>query len=169
MKDLVVYQSKVRLILFIFLAIIMLATSIFALYAVIEIPNIGVQLVYTFVLVTGILLFGLGSIYLTRQIIIEKKLVILKEEGFIDASSATANPKLIGWERVKEINMIKISGQNFITLHLFDGNVYIETLSKPQRFAVKANLKLGAGHVTLNVQTAKGIKMEELYEIMLTY
>ena len=165
MKELVVYQSKSKQLMLVFLAIIMVAASLLVFLMGLEMQ---VLKHYLFIGIGGIglLFFGFCLLYLIKDLIVGKKLVVVNEQGFYDFSSAIASRDLIGWEQVEELGTYTIQGQVFITVFLFDGDEFIQTLPFMKRLAAKANIKLGAGHININTQAMKGITRDELlYEM----
>lgn len=168
MKELVVYQSKGKQLMFVFLAVIMVATSLFVFTT-----GLGSQdsrnIIFIAIGILGILFFGFCLLYIIKDFIVGKKILVINEKGFYDYSSAIASKDFIGWERVQELGTYTIQGQVFITVFLFDGDEFIKALPVTKRTAVKANIKLGAGHININTQTAKGISREEILHEMSIY
>ena len=165
MKELVVYQSKGKQLMLIFLAVIMVAASLFVLMM-----GVGNQdsMKITFIAIgaIGTLFFGFCLLYMIKDLFVGKKLLVVNEKGFYDYSSAIASKDFIGWERVQELGTYSIQGQVFITVFLFDGEEFLQALPAMKRTAVKANVKLGAGHININTQAIKGMTRDELLHEM---
>lgn len=164
MKELVVYQSKGKQLIFVFLAVIMVSVSLLVLMA-----GLGSQdstLTFITIGIIATLFFGFCLLYLIKDLIFGKKIVVVNEKGFYDYSSAIASKDFIGWERVQELGTYSIQGQVFITVFLFDGEEFLQTLPVMKRTAVRANVKLGAGHININTQALKGMTRDELLHEM---
>ena len=168
MKELVVYQSKGKQLKFVFLALVMVAASLLVFTT-----GLGSQdsrnIIFIAIGLLGILFFGFCLLYIIKDFIVGKKILVVNEKGFYDYSSAIASKDFIGWERVQELGTYTIQGQVFITVFLFDGDEFIKSLPAMKRTAIKANIKLGAGHININTQAAKGISREEILHEMSIY
>lgn len=165
MKELVIYQSKTKQLMLVFLAVIMVAASLLVFLAGLEMQVLR-HFLFIAIGVIGLLFFGFCLLYLIKDLIIGKKLVVVNEQGFYDFSSAIASKDMIAWGRVEELGIYTIQGQVFITVFLLDGEEFIEGLPFMKRTAAKANIKLGAGHININTQAIKGMTRDELlYEM----
>ena len=162
MKELVVYQSKGKQLKFVFLALVMVAASLFVL-----LMGIGsTKITFIAIGAIGTLFFGFCLLYMFKDLIVGKKLLVVNDKGFYDYSSAIASKDFIGWEQVQELGTYSIQGQVFITVFLFDGEEFLQTLPVMKRTAVKANVKLGAGQININTQAIKGMTRDELLHEM---
>ncbi|QEY22180.1 hypothetical protein D0S48_16730 [Psychrobacillus sp. AK 1817] len=151
--------------MFVLMGILMVVTCVFLLITSFEEDNFQ-KLVLMGIGGIGTIFFGFCLGFIIKQLIVGKKLVVVNEEGFYDFSSAIASKQLVEWGGVREIGIFSISGQSFITVHLFDGDAYIESLPSIKRGAIRANLRLGSGHININISTAKGVTIEELLQVM---
>lgn len=158
----VVYQSKMKQVGLVILALIMVLASFFILF-------IG-KPVFILVGVVGTLFFGYAAFYLMKQLFAGKKLVVLTEQGFYDYSSALATKeRLIPWDEVAHIEEVGIVNQDFVSIYLKHPEQVLTNLSKVQRAGIKANVKMGFGEINITLQSAKKFTNEALIEEMLLY
>ncbi|MEI5995419.1 STM3941 family protein [Candidatus Enterococcus mansonii] len=168
-KDFIVYQSKGKQLLLIFLSIIMTGGSAFLLFhRTVDLRTS--PYIFKIVGIVGFLFFGFCLYYFIKQFFIGKKVVVLTADGFYDYSSAIATKDLlIPWKDVVDIALFNIVGQEFISVKLKNREEFLASLSPLIRKSVQANLKLGSNEININLQNAKDVSLEELLERMLLF
>ncbi|MEK4229482.1 STM3941 family protein [Solibacillus sp. FSL H8-0538] len=190
-REFVVYESKRRLLLLTFLALVMVTGSLFVLsisfevqdnfsnqkafkiinlflglFGATDIQHVVNSSLYFGIGILGTIIFGFAMLYSTKQLFSRRKLVIVNENGFYDFSSALAIRDFIKWESVEKIELVIINGQQLISVYLLEGDTFINTLPALKRIAMRGNLKFGFGQVTITVQTAINVTGEQLNHIM---
>lgn len=151
------------------LGLIMVVGSLLILILSFGESNVFLKGIYLSIGSIGTLFFVFCVSYYIKQMIVGKKLFIANNDGFYDLSSAIAYKEFIRWELVEDIGIFTINGQSYITVTLFDGYSFLQSLPYLKRTAIHANLKLGSGHINIAMQTAKDVTMEELLEIMVNF
>jgi hypothetical protein len=172
-NEFIVYQSKGKQFLLIIAAIVMVSLSFIVIFMSRNNENGTFYLfnyLYPIIGIFGVLFFGFGAIYLMKELVGGKQLVVLTQDGFYDYSSAMATKhRLIPWKDVLDIAVFSTFGQPFITVKLKNAEAFLASLSPLHRKAVQANLKLGAYEISITVQQAKGVSLNQLLEQMILF
>lgn len=172
-EEFVVYQSKGKQLLLIFLAVIMTGVSVFLIFPQdLDVGFLGGSGSFLIPLVgiIGTIFFCFCLGYSIKLLLLGKPVVILTKEGFYDYSSALATKdRLIPWKDVTDIGVFNVSGQNFISIRLENREEFLASLSTITRKAAQANLKLGSYEINITMQSAKNVSLEELLMHMAEY
>jgi hypothetical protein len=169
-NEFVVYQSKGKQLLLIIAAIIMVGASFFVIF-IKQNNDYGTSYFLNYLIVIfgllGVLFFGFGTIFLIKEFVAGKQLIVLTQDGFYDYSSAMATKdRLISWQDVADIATFSTMGQPFITVKMKNSEAFLASLSPFHRKAVQANLKLGAYEISITAQQAKGVSLNQLLKEM---
>lgn len=166
MDEVIVKQSNRKQILLILLGVIMVTTSIYALYTSLNRENI------TFIVISviGIIFFGFCLVYMIKKLFFGDKIVVINEEGFYDFSTVMAtNNQLIRWEEVKAIRITKVLGNSFVSVDLKNSKETLENQGLINKILIKINNYMGYDSININLNNAKNINSERLKELMQNY
>ncbi|WP_010294335.1 STM3941 family protein [Clostridium senegalense] len=166
MDNFIVYQSKSKQLSIMFLAIVMLVIGAFLLFFGITAEE-SVNWLCLIIGIVSVVFFGYCLFFILKELFVGKEIVVVNKEGFYDRSSALSKKsELIKWEAVESIKIVSVTGQQFVSIYLIDSDAYLKSISGLRKKAVQANLKLGTGHININMQSAKNVSIEELYDVM---
>lgn len=162
----IVHQSKKKQIQLTFIGFMMVLASLIVLFSgsVLEAGS-----VFTIIGLIGTVFFGVCEVYIIRQLVIGKALVVLTEEGFYDYSSALATKEhIVLWSHVEKIENKGIVKQSFVSVYLRDTEKLFENLSSARKKAIASNAEMGFGEINISLQSAQ-ITNEELIQKMNDY
>ncbi len=164
--DVIVYQSKMKQVGLSLLGLGMVVLSLFVAFAGSIESN---YLILTLGILSAVF-FGICDIYIFKQLIKGKELVILTDDGFYDYSSAIAtNDLLVSWSDVDRIQSKQVINQTFVSIYLKTPDKYLSQLSSYKQKLIAANIEMGLGEINIVLQNAKNCSQEELIELMNGY
>ena len=161
LQDIVIEENKKRIKYMLLLDLIMLAASAAVLWVGFHDKSIMFKLVGA----AGIIYFLAGLFAIAARIVKEKPLLIIKEEGVVDSSSASSTG-FISYLDIDHVEMIDIMGQKAIGLVMCDNEKFMETLPAVKKNNIKNNLKLNYPAVILRVNTAKDMEIKDIYTLL---
>lgn len=165
-NEYIVYQSRLRIVGKFLLGVIMILLFLFTFF-------VGVLEQQWLLLVTsiiGFIFFGYFEIYIIKQLLVGRKLVVLTVEGFYDFSS-TISPKnqLIPWSQVAKIEKIEFAKQEFVSVYLKNSEEVLSELPTMSKKLIAANVKIGFGEININLNSAKKCTVNKLIKKMNRY
>lgn len=96
------------------------------------------------------LFFGTCFIYTLKRIGAKNPVLLVNAKGITDNTSAMSLG-FMPWEEIKEISLLKISGEEFIAFSLENEESYLKKISAKKRILIQANKKLGYKTVCINL------------------
>ena len=171
----VVYQSKWKQGQLVLLSVFMLLVSGFIVFygASLEATTSSERMMKYIMIIVGciaVLFFGTCSLFIFKQFVSGKKLVVLTPQGFYDHSSMLGTKdKIVDWQNVKEITIHTMVGQRYVSVYLNEPDIVLAGMSRVQLKLIQKNVKMGYGELNINVQTARGCTEEELAAQMNRY
>ncbi|MCE5154023.1 hypothetical protein KJB58_06025 [Staphylococcus hyicus] len=113
------------------------------------------------------LFFALGIWFFTKSLLNKKGFAILDEHGFYEYSTAmSTNDTLIPWKEVKEINIKEFGGKRYVQVLLHHPEIVDNARTAIGNMFAKSNAKIGYAGILIDTNTAKGMKTEELFDLM---
>ncbi|MFN0252957.1 MAG: STM3941 family protein [Kofleriaceae bacterium] len=112
----------------------------------------------------GIVFFGACLGFGVRMVFDRRPGFVLREDGFEDYSSGVA-VGFVPWGDIREIAVLRISGQRFIAVRVNNPEVYARRGTAIQRMAHRANMKLCGTPVTISSNTLR-ISFDELVRLL---
>lgn len=114
--------------------------------------------------VAGIVFFGAAFVYGVRTLRDRRPGFVVGPDGFEDRSSAVA-VGFVPWTDVRELAVMRLSGQRFIAVRVANPATYVERGSAWQRVARKANIRLCGTPITISTNTLR-ISTDELVQLL---
>ncbi|MDP4469085.1 STM3941 family protein [Staphylococcus hyicus] len=113
------------------------------------------------------LFFALGIWFFTKSLLNKKGFAILDEHGFYEYSTAmSTNDTLIPWKEVKEINIKEFGAKRYVQVLLHHPEIADNARTAIGNMFAKSNAKIGYAGILIDTNTAKGMKTEELFDLM---
>lgn len=113
------------------------------------------------------LFFALGIWFFTKSLLNKKGFAILDEHGFYEYSTAmSTNDTIIPWKEVKEINIKEFGGKRYVQVLLHHPEIADNARTVIGNMFAKSNAKIGYAGILIDTNTAKGMKTEELFDLM---
>lgn len=159
-EKLVIVNSLRRNVLLIMLGLIM--TTLSVLYLISEKDWLS-----TIIGIIGVLFSGFATIYCIYSAITKKELVIFDKNGITDNSSAVSI-WFIPWNDIGDIWIRIIGNQKFISLTLYNEDMYLEQLSWIKKALLSANKRSGFWIVNITL-VGTGIDIDKLYQKISKY
>lgn len=164
--DVIVYQSKLKQLGLLLLGLGMVVLSLFVAFA----GSIESNYLILILGIFSVLFFGICDIYILKQLIKGKELVILTDDGFYDYSSAIAtNDLLVSWSDVDRIQSKQVINQTFVSIYLKTPDKYLSQLSSYKQKLIAANIEMGLGEINIVLQNAKHCRPGDLITAMNRY
>ncbi|WP_242258262.1 STM3941 family protein [Streptococcus thoraltensis] len=112
------------------------------------IPSFPIQLIG----LPSIAFFGIFLVIYTKKIFSPRPLLIIDEQGITDNSSALAIG-FIPWKDIENVELRHMLNQTFISVEVKSHDAYLAKMTPFQRYATKANLKMGYPLVNITLNT----------------
>lgn len=164
-EKIVIKQSPLKQLLYVFLCIIMTAASVYVFFS--GRLLFGINYMDKIIGTAGIIFFGVGSIILLKGFISPKDILIIDQNGITDNSS-NVSIGFVPWNEIKSVYLEEIGNDDFISIELENIEKKLEKLPLYKRKAINANLKLGYPPILLNLYLTK-YKPEEVLDIIKKY
>lgn len=116
--------------------------------------------------VIGIVFFGISSIVALWRASKNKPLLTITMDGIIDTSSVSG-VGFIRYEEINSIDIVNIFGQRVIGVTPKNVNSYVKSLPKSKQRAAKMNVKMNYPPISIRVDTAKDMSIEDIYSMLL--
>lgn len=113
----------------------------------------------------GCFFFGISTIVAFYRATKNKPLLTLTMDGIIDTSSVSG-VGFIGYEEIDTVEIVNIFGQRVIGVTPKNRDDFIKKLSKNKQRAAKMNLKMNYPPITIRLDTAKDMSIEDIYTLI---
>lgn len=124
---------------------------------------LGHTLTDRLVAIASIAFFGMGLVLFVRQWLDAAPRIVVSDEGVFDR---TLRVGTIPWDDIASVALLRVSGNPFLALRLYDPEKYTSQLGPVQRRLVEANRALGAEHLNVNL-VAADVEPEVFAELVL--
>jgi hypothetical protein len=112
----------------------------------------------------AVVFFGACLVYGVRVLLDRSPGFVLRADGFEDRSSGVA-VGFVPWRDVREIAVMSITGQRFITVRVNNPEVYAARGSAIQRLARRANARMCGTPITISTNTLR-VSFDELMRLL---
>ncbi|MBX4262370.1 hypothetical protein KTC96_06335 [Clostridium estertheticum] len=149
MNEIIIRENKMKVILLIILAIIMLVGCVFDLV-------IGIIKINSFYIIIGIIgtaFFGVCFFYIIKRALSHKPLLIVGEDGITDMSNATS-VGFVAWEEIEFVSVRRVLTQKFIGITVYDIDKLMKRIPTSKQNAIKANIKFKYPPISIPLNTA---------------
>lgn len=172
MEQITIKQSVRQQILFLLLALAMIAASIWMIWIKPEqISGLSLRMFMQVwgkpVGIFGVLFFGASFIYLIYRSLHPRDVLRLNEEGFIDCSSS-AGEFAVSWKEIDEIFPFEILTQKFIAVTVNDLENVLTKMTPVKQKIIRANCAMGYPPFLIQFNLAR-VNLPEMIEIMKKY
>jgi hypothetical protein len=133
MNEVIIKQSKKKGIQLIILSIFILIVSIYVL----AMSLIHVEVLFIIVGIIGTVFFGVCFIFIVKTVICKTPLLLIREDGITDMSTATS-VGFIAWGEIESIS-VRNSKQKYIEITVYSPIEIKKRISFFKRVAMKAN------------------------------
>lgn len=113
----------------------------------------------------GCVFFGISTIVALYRATKNKPLLTLTMDGIIDTSSVSG-VGFISYEEIDSVEIVNIFGQRAIGVTPKNKDVYVNKLPKGKQRAAKMNMKMNYPPITIRLDTAKNISIEDIYTLV---
>lgn len=114
---------------------------------------IEANVIYIVIGLFGFLFFGTCFIYIIKNVVKPKPVLIISNDGINDMSTAIS-VGFVSWDEIKEVYISKVFTQKFIGVKLYNSNNLLRRVSYIKKIALKLNLLFGFPPVAINLSTA---------------
>lgn len=161
MEDIVITEQKRKAYQIVLAGCSMLICSIaVGIYGWMD--EVGIFLIIGII---GGIFFGIGTVVSFARAAKGKPLIVIKWDSIEDYSSASAVGKIMYGE-IKSIQVVNIFGQRVIGIWPKDSDEFVKRLSKAKQRAAKMNMKMNFPPVSMRVDTAKDMTIEDIYTLL---
>lgn len=161
MEDIIIEELSQRAYKIVLSGVIMLLSSlILLLFGKHE--SSGILIV---VGVLGCMFFGISTLVALYRATKNKPLLTLTMDGIIDTSSVSG-VGFISYEDIESVEIVNIFGQRVIGVTPKNKNAYVNKLPKGKQRAAKMNMKMNYPPITIRLDTAKDISIEDIYTLV---
>ena len=116
--------------------------------------------------VLGIVFFGISTAVALYRASKNKPLLTITTDGIIDTSCASG-VGYIGYDEIESVEIVNIFGQHVIGVTPKNVNEYMKRLPKSKQRAAKMNIKMNYPPISIRVDTAKDMSIEDIYTMLL--
>jgi hypothetical protein len=149
MEDVVIRQSKRKLIKLIVLNIFILAICLLCIL----IGTFEHELFPLVIGIIGLTFFGFCFLFFIQRLMRPKEILIINDNGIIDHSSATSIGA-VSWEEIDSFYRRNILSNSFICVKLKDENQTLSRLKPWKIRLLKLNTPVGCEPVSITLDTA---------------
>ncbi|MGH4121032.1 STM3941 family protein [Clostridium sp.] len=133
MNEVIIKQTKKKVIQLIILDILILIVSVYVL----AMSIINVEILFIIVGIIGTVFFGVCFIFIVKSVICKTPLLLIGNEGITDMSTVTS-VGFIAWGEIESIS-VKNSTQRFIAVTVYNPIEIKKRISLLKRVAMKSN------------------------------
>lgn len=148
MSRLVVYASKVKMILISFGGLAFVGLGLFLLFLEES------DWIFKTIGIISILFFGWCTLFAIKQIFSKQPALIIDENGITDYSSAI-KAGLVEWKDIEDVQFTEYMGQLFLSIYTYDKDLIINRSHGMQKMLYQANTKLIDSQVNIVYKNLK--------------
>lgn len=144
-EEIIVYASKKRLWLLMFIALIFVVVGILLAVAGMS------EKEYTIIIVSVLCLvvFGFCLIYLINKLLSHEPSLIINDEGIFDNSTYVAGGQML-WTEISAFTTYKYNGQLLIGIEFYDSELFLSNQTWFKRALMKLNQNMGLPPVNIS-------------------
>lgn len=163
--DLIIYTNRKKELGLALFGLLMTYVSLFLAFSEYDVFGKYISFLISIIGVICSLFCALCTIYIIYRCLSKKPLLIVNEKGIVDNSSALG-AGLIEWNEIKDIEIRRLMGQEFIGIIPYDLEKVLSRSSKLKRFFIKVNKKMGYAPISIGKSNIY-MDLEELKGIIL--
>jgi len=161
MKEVIIEEQKSLLMKRIKVAVLMVVASV----AVLVLGFVDNVLIMKLLGIAATMYFLLCLVVLAKRALNRKPLLIITEESIMDSSSALSLGEVL-FSEIERFEIVNVYGQRTIGIVPADTQQFMERLTKTQKKNAKLCLERGYPPVSLRVDTAKDMTIEDIFALL---
>ena len=161
MKEIVIEEEKSLLMKRVKVSVLMVVASV----AVLVLGFVDNVLIMKLLGIAATVYFLLCFVVFVKRVWNRRPLLIITEESVTDSSSALPLGEIL-FSEVERFEIINVYGQRTIGIVPVDTEQFMERLTKSQKKNAKLCLDRGYPPVSLRVDTAKDMKIEDIFALL---
>ena len=161
MKEVVIEEQKSLLMKRVRVAILMVVASV----AVLVLGFVDNVLIMKLLGIAATMYFLLCLVVLVKRALNRKPLLVITEESVMDSSSALSLGEVL-FSEIERFEIVNVYGQRTIGIVPVDTEQFMERLTKTQKKNAKLCLERGYPPVSLRVDTAKDMTIEDIFALL---
>ena len=161
MKEFVIEEEKSLLMKRVRVAVLMVIASV----AVLVLGFVDNVLVMKLLGIAATAYFLLCLVVLVKRALNKKPLLVITDESVVDSSLALSLGKIL-FSEVERFEIVNVYGQRTIGIVPVDTEQFMERLTKTQKQNAKLCLERGYPPVSLRVDTAKDMTIEDIFALL---
>ena len=161
MKEVVIEEQKSLLMKRVRVAILMVVASV----AVLVLGFVDNVLIMRLLGIAATIYFLLCLVVLAKRALNRKPLLIITEESIMDSSSALSLGEVL-FSEIERFEIVNVYGQRTIGIVPVDTEQFMERLTKFQKKNAKLCVDRGYPPVSLRVDTAKDMTIEDIFALL---
>ncbi|WP_099202968.1 STM3941 family protein [Miniphocaeibacter massiliensis] len=168
-KVIEIYESKMKNVGVLFLALLLVVASIYlGIYRnKIDIFTPLISIIFS---VVGTVVFIVAIVYSVKNLFKREPVLIFNKDGYYNKyQSYSEKYPFICWKDVKDISMGEVASTKLICIEIENEEEYVESMDKNVRFGAKTNIKMGFPAITLSAKTLKGVQIDDLFGIFAVF
>ena len=161
MKEIIIEEQKSLLMKRVRVAALMVVASV----AVLVLGFVDTVLIMKLLGIAATLYFLLCLVVLAKRALNRKPLLVITEESIQDSSSALSLGEVL-FSEIEHFEIVNVYGQRTIGIVPVDTEQFMERLTKSQKQNAKLCLDRGYPPVSLRVDTAKDMTIEDIFALL---
>ena len=161
MKAVVIEEQKSLLMKRVRVAALMVAASV----AVLVLGFVDTVLIMRVLGIAATIYFLLCLVVLAKRAFNRKPLLVITEESVMDSSSALSLGEVL-FSEIERFEIVNVYGQRTIGIVPVDTEQFMERLTKSQKKNAKLCVDRGYPPVSLRVDTAKDMTIEDIFALL---
>ena len=161
MKEVVIEEQKSLLMKRVKVAVLMVVASV----AVLVLGFVDNVLIMKLLGIAATMYFLLCLVVLVKRALNRKPLLVITEESVMDSSSALSLGEVL-FSEIERFEIVNVYGQRTIGIVPVDTEQFMERLTKTQKKNAKLCLERGYPPVSLRVDTAKDMTIEDIFALL---
>lgn len=150
MDELRIRENRLKQLGLTLLGLLMVLVSILLL--IIDVNIISTKILARIVGLFGTIFFGTCFLFILKNLISPREILIVNHLGITDNSSTTSIG-FIPWEYINDAFIIKVLDQEFISLDIKDPDILFKNISASKRWFINLNSRFGFSKINITLQS----------------
>lgn len=151
MNELRIKQNRLKQLGLTLLGLLMVLVSILLL--IIDVDISSTKLITKIIGLFGTIFFGACFLFILKNLISPKEILIVNHLGITDNSSTTSIG-FIPWEYINDAFLIKVLDQEFISLDIKDPDILFQNISASKRWFINLNSRFGFSKINITLKSS---------------
>ena len=151
MNELIIKQNRLKQLGLTLLGLLMVLVSILLL--IIDVDILSTKIIAKFIGLFGTIFFGVCFLFILKNLINPKEILIVNHLGITDNSSTTSIG-FIPWEYINDAFLIKVLDQEFISLDIKDPDILFQNISASKRWFINLNSRFDFSKINITLNSS---------------